>query len=152
MSSRGAYFFVRATRSIHAPLALVGTPLRRIIRGSVIGTRKVSGMQVTLGDISKLLKLIADLVSFRDASGCALELRISRCRLGDCLRAAYRTFHACTSVESVSVAHRDNFPCLGIQFSGSGVSSVLGGVLSGTLGCAPQNKDVRIHTFTSQRM
>lgn len=108
------HFFIGATRSVHAPLALVGTPLRRVARHRRLASDKRDGVGATLQGMGTLLHLAAGLVGFRHTSACSKDLCMSRCRLDACVRRAVSTFHSCTGVGRVGLACRDDFHCLGM--------------------------------------
>lgn len=103
----GVHSFVDVTRSVHAPIALVGTPLDRLRTRRKLPRRNGGAITITVGGIRGLVKVVARLLRLR---GARLRTRrylgISPCSVGTCLRRGVTRFRLTTVRGDIKVRLR----------------------------------------------
>lgn len=74
----GLTFFADISRSFHAPLALVTSPVGRLLRRGRLNRERQGVLRVIQGGITILLELVARVLSFRGCRRNGLTLQLSR--------------------------------------------------------------------------
>lgn len=135
LCAAGVSFFAGITRRVHAPLALVGYPLR----GMLTSERLSRGMEVRLRVVSRgireLLGLVGRLLSFHGTRGGNFGLGPGRCGVNAVIRSICGCFAALTGREKVGLRMRIPRRRLLTSISGRTLAGVLDGLFTGTLGC-----------------
>lgn len=137
----GLGFFAGVDRSLHAPLALVVDPLR-VLLSRALSSKVHGGLGAVGGGTRRLLASVGSLLSFQ---GLSMKTRATRCGSKSVIGFVHRVYDAfrrCTLSRAVDFYFVYRMRGLGVSFSPIGVGGMVGGLLSGTFGCAPSGKRV----------
>ncbi len=128
-------FFARVTRRVHAPLALVGKPLRVVRRVGVRSTGLTGGLGIVTGGAGQLLGLTSRLLSFRGVKTGGVTLGLRAIGISRLLRRAIGHFRPACALRRGRLRVRRVRLGMVTGVSGRTVAGVLDGLLGGKLGC-----------------
>lgn len=135
LCATGVSFFAGITRRVHAPLALVGDPLRGMLTSHSISSSVESSLRAVRLGAGQLLSLIGRLLSFQGARARNFRLGFIRYSISRLLRGACGHFGPLTHREKLTLdvrAPRD----LCTSISERKLAGVVDGLLAGTVGCS----------------
>lgn len=147
----GFHFFAGIDRRLHAPLALVVSPVRDVV-GRVASRGLRNGLRLVCHGTRHLLGLIGRLLSFHGGRVTKLRLALSRKSVITCIHDVYTSFLVLSRGGRIRLAFFSTVRSLGVSFSRSGVNGIIVGLLSGTFGFAPSKKHISITLRVSGRV
>lgn len=106
LSRLGVGFFAGVSRRLHAPLALVRKPVRRLERGRGLSRGKVRCISLVRGGAGRVLRLIGRVLSFHGVRGNGVHLRISLFGLGRVMSSFRGRFEIVTRRGRIDFAFR----------------------------------------------
>lgn len=144
----GIDFFARVTRRIHAPLALVGNPLRTVRRVSVGSRGLGGGLGMVKRGAGELLSLANRLLSFRGVKTDGFRLGFRAISMATLLGRAVAHFRPAVLRGRGRLLRRVPRREVVTTVSGRTVAGMLDGLLGGTLGCT--HRAVVVSLFRSK--